>query len=232
MNKDFTNLKEFWNSAYRLTDKEKEEYLKGLKADDWKELVPSEKQLKALETLKDKKKVLDYGCGNGWASIALAKLGAKDITSVDISDNPIKQVEMFSDAFNVSDKITPKCVNTNWLKEIKDNSFDGIFTSNVLDVIPLEISDDIISDFARVITKDGLLIVSLNYYIRPVENKDRGITIKNDKYLFINGILRLSARSDDEWKEVFEKYFKVEKLEYFAWPGEEKETRRLFFLRK
>jgi len=31
---------------------------------------------------------------------------------------------------------------------------------------------------------------------------------------------------------MFKPYFKVEKLDHFAWPGEQKETRRLFIVKR
>lgn len=232
MNKDYTNLKEFWNNAYSLDDKEKEEFLKELTDDSWHDLVPSEKQIDALKTITCCEKILDYGCGNGWASIALAKLGAKNILAVDVSENPVIQTKVLSNAFKLDGAITPKCVSDTWLDDVADSSFDAVFTSNVLDVIPFDISDNIIKELSRILKKEGKLIVSLNYYIKPVENKERMMTVKDDKYLYINGILRLASRTDDEWIEVFKKYFNLEKLEYFAWPGENNETRRLFFLSK
>ena len=60
----------------------------------------------------------------------------------------------------------------------------------------------------------------------------RGFGAAADKYLFVNDILRLSSLSDDEWKNEFVPYFNIEKLDYFAWEGEPKESRRLFVLRK
>ena len=48
----------------------------------------------------------------------------------------------------------------------------------------------------------------------------------------MNGVLRLTSLSDEEWKDLFAPYFNVESLTYFSWPGEEKETRRLFVLKK
>ena len=62
--------------------------------------------------------------------------------------------------------------------------------------------------------------------------KKRNIELVDDMYLFVNDVLRLSSLSDDEWKIIFAPYFEVVKLDYFAWEGEEKESRRLFVLKK
>jgi len=48
----------------------------------------------------------------------------------------------------------------------------------------------------------------------------------------VDGVLRLVSRTDEEWAAIFSPYYTVERLEHFAWPGEAKETRRLFCLRK
>ena len=50
--------------------------------------------------------------------------------------------------------------------------------------------------------------------------------------VYIEGILRLTTLTDEEWMDIFRPYFQVEKLTYFAWPDETRETRRLFFLTK
>ena len=65
----------------------------------------------------------------------------------------------------------------------------------------------------------------------PEAAKQRGMDLVEDKYLFVDNVLRLLSLSDEEWKELFLPYFEVEQLDYFAWPGEQKETRRLFILR-
>ncbi len=51
-------------------------------------------------------------------------------------------------------------------------------------------------------------------------------------YLFQNGVLRLLSLDDESWKRRLSPYFEIERLDYFAWPNEKKETRRLFLLKK
>ena len=38
------------------------------------------------------------------------------------------------------------------------------------------------------------------------------------------------SRTDDEWKKIFERYFNIDSVEYYAWPGEKEEKRRVFCL--
>ena len=61
---------------------------------------------------------------------------------------------------------------------------------------------------------------------------ERGMELADGRALYIDGVLRLFSRTDEEWAEVFSPYFTVEQLEHFAWPGEAAERRRLFRLKK
>ena len=68
--------------------------------------------------------------------------------------------------------------------------------------------------------------------ISKEDAKNRGLELIEDKYLIINGTLRLLSLTDEKWTELFSPYFEIESLEYFAWPGEKQETRRLFRLKR
>ncbi len=104
--------------------------------------------------------------------------------------------------------------------------------SNVLDVIPPETAEEIIREFARVIRKDSDVIIGLNYYLSPETAAARGMEMVDGTRLYVDGVLRLVSRTDDEWMRIFTPWFTVEQLDHFAWAGEAKETRRLFRLRK
>ncbi|MDC7294848.1 hypothetical protein NXH67_15125 [Butyrivibrio sp. DSM 10294] len=67
-------------------------------------------------------------------------------------------------------------------------------------------------------------------YLSPEIAKSKDYTVKEDRYLFVDKILRLVLMSDEEWTSLLSEYFTVTKLDHFSWPGEETETRRLFFL--
>ena len=123
-------------------------------------------------------------------------------------------------------------IDQNWLKSEKEGTYDGLICSNVLDVLPIETTKEIIKELSRICKKNAKIIIGLNFYMAPEIAKQRGMELVEDKYLFVDNVLRLLSLSDDEWKELFLPYFEVDTLEYFAWPGEQKETRRLFVLRK
>lgn len=85
---------------------------------------------------------------------------------------------------------------------------------------------------ARVTVPGGIGIVGLNYYLPSEVATAKGLELVDGNRLYINGVLRLVSRTDEEWGRIFSPWYSVEKLEHFAWPGETKETRRLFWLKK
>ena len=94
MGNSYLEALKFWNQAFDLDEEAKEQYRKELNPENYKELASSEKLANVLvEELAGKKRVLDYGCGEGWAGILLNKSGCKDVTSVDVVENAIKLAE-------------------------------------------------------------------------------------------------------------------------------------------
>ena len=47
---------------------------------------------------------------------------------------------------------------------------------------------------------------------------------------YLRGYGLMVSRTDDEWKKIFERYFNIDFVEYYAWPGEKEEKRRVFCL--
>lgn len=223
------SLIKFWDSAIVLSLEDKEQ-LRASKDLDYKQLVPSEELFVAVSKLGACKSVLDYGCGNAWGAIVANKSGAKNVTAVDIGSNIIDTAKFYAELFNAN--INAFSIDPNWLISVKSNSYDGIICSNVLDVVPLGTCKEIIENIARILVNKGTLIIGLNFYMPKEMAIERGMPLVDDKYLFVNDVLRLMSLNDDEWKELFSPYFDIEKLEYFSWPGEKQETRRLFTLKK
>ncbi len=229
----YNNALNFWNQVFEMSDEEKEQFLKEIDPNGWEELAPSEKLRDIVtEHLSGCEKVLDYGCGEGWAGISLSKSGCKDVTAVDVVENAIKLAAFLGEAYGAGEGFKAECVSTDWIAEEKDASYDGIFCSNVIDVIPEEIANDIIKNIARIATQDAKIIISMNYYSKEESNPEKGIEVKNGNEVYVNGVLRMVSRSDEEWSGILGKYFNVEKIEHFSWPGETKEARRIFILRK
>lgn len=223
------NLIKFWDSVLTLDDEYKNQ-IKQIPVSEYKELAPSEKLFKATFELGKCGKVLDYGCGNGWASIIASKGGCQDIDAVDLGSNIIEAAKFHFEHFEV--KVNCFEISANWLKNTAKSQYNGVICSNVLDVLPLETSKEIIENIARVCLPESRVIIGLNFYMDKESASKRGMELVDGKYLFVNDVLRLTSLSDDEWKGLFSSYFEIEKLEHFAWPGEQAETRRLFYLKK
>ena len=68
----------------------------------------------------------------------------------------------------------------------------------------------------------------MSYFAGRENDKD----LTDEGFVFVDGVLRMVSRSDEEWSEIFSEFFTVEKLDHFAWPMEKEETRRLFILKK
>ncbi|MBR3109211.1 MAG: class I SAM-dependent methyltransferase [Clostridia bacterium] len=221
----------FWDKAFALSEEDQKQMLAdgGL---DWKEIAPSEKLYQAACSLGKRNKVLDYGCGNAWAAVIAAKSGCADVTAADAAPGAVRAARLYAARYGVADRVHAVCSDSNWLQSVPDGTFDGLICSNVLDVVPPETAEEILRELARVLSRDGTVIVGLNYYLSPEGAAARNMVLEDGNRLYINGVLRLVSRTDEEWAQIFSRWFTFEKLEHFAWPGEAKETRRLFWLRK
>ena len=221
----------FWNQTFLIPEEEKEaarrEGIGGLE-----ELAPSKKLFDAVCNLGSRKKVLDYGCGNGWAAVIAAKSGCPDVTAADLAPNAVDAAKFLSELLEVTDRVHTICINEQWLKNVPSDSYDGLFCSNVLDVVPPETAEEILREIARVATEDAEVVISLNEYLAPETAAEKGEELTADRALYIDGVLRLVSRSDEEWAAFFAPFFHVEGPEYFAWPGETEEKRRIFRLHK
>lgn len=224
-----SDLVAFWNEAIKLPDDYKEEVKKATD-NSAMDIVPSQKLYDAVKELGSCKKVLDYGCGSGWGAIVAASNGCRDVLAVDLGNNITDAAKFYADVLGVN--IKTEVIDENWIKNAPACSFDGLICSNVLDVVPLETAETIVKEMARITTSDAHIVIGLNFYMSKEMAKKRNIELVDDMYLFVNDVLRLSSLSDDEWKNIFAPYFDVVKLDYFAWEGEEKESRRLFVLKK
>ena len=225
------NLLKFWDEAIKLTPEEKKEELK-IEKRDYKDLAPSIKLFNAAQELGKCEYVLDYGCGSGWAAITIVKSGAKKVRAVDLGSNIIDTAKFYAELYGVGNNLDILKISPDWFETVPYEIYDGIICSNVLDVVPLETSLYIIKELARIATKDAKVIIGLNFYLSKEDAKNRGLDLVEDKYLVINGTLRLLSLTDEKWTELFSPYFEIESLEYFAWPGEKQETRRLFRLKR
>ena len=219
----------FWDQAFALSE-EQDAQPQG--TEDWRALAPSEKLFQAACALGQRNRVLDYGCGSGWAAVIAAKSGCEDVTAVDAAPAALRAARLSAGRHGVAGRIRFDCAAPGWLESVPAERYDGCFCSNVLDVIPPETAEGILRELARILRKDGSAFIGLNYYLSPKDAAARGMELVDGRRLYVNGILRLVSRTDEEWAQLFAPWYRVERLEHFVWPGEAKETRRLFRLRR
>ena len=223
-------LLEFWSAVFTIPEEEKEAARQD--PGSWEELCPSEKLLRAVCAFGGRKNVLDYGCGNGWAAIAAAKNGCNAVTAVDAAPNAAEAARFCASLFDAEDQVHAGCVSGDWLCSVPAKTYDGFICCNVLDTVPPETAEAILREAARVVTPDADILIGLNNHLTPEAAAEKGIELVDGCRVYLDGILRLVSRTDEEWAERFSPYFTVEQLEYYAWPGETEETRRLFRLRR
>ena len=229
--KDNQTLVDFWDKAFTLSDEQRAEAEK-LGPADWKELAPCEKLFRAAGSLGQRKKVLDFGCGDAWAGIIAAKSGCADVTAADAAPGAVQAALFYTAVYGVERNVRVIRGASDWLESVPSGTFDGLICSNVLDVVPPETAEAILWESARIVTGDADVIIGLNYYLSPEAAAARGMELTDGNRLYIDGVLRLVSRTDGEWTQIFSPWYTVERLEHFAWQGEAKETRRLFHLRK
>ena len=231
-NEDYKNLIAHWDAAFRMTEEEKRQTMTEEEAAEFMQLAPSPKLASAAAELAGCENALDYGCGNGWAGIIAARSGCKCVTCADPAPNACETAACLAKLFRAEESVHTVCVTEDWLAGVPEGSYDGIFCSNVLDVVPPEMSDEIIKNLARAACPGAKVTVGLNYYLPPEQAAEKGMELKDGCALYLDGVLRLVTRTDEDWRERLGRYFTVERLDRFAWPGEDTERRRLFFLRK
>lgn len=223
---------EFWNKNFALTEEVRADCReKAIPGSDGKNLAYSDELAGLIcAELAGRQRVLDYGCGRGWAGICLALAGCKDVTCADVSENAVEAVRYLRQLLGMDKGFRALHIAQDWLAGEPADSFDGITSTNVLDVIPESVSREIIREMARVVTPEGKVVIAMNYYMEPVDNPEKNIVIRNGNHVYMNGILRMVTFTDDEWTEIFSEYFNVEKLTHYAWNGEERKRRRFFVL--
>lgn len=229
MEKEYEKSLKFWDDMLGQPQDMPEKVNKDT---DWYE-VGSKELAEGAASLSTQKNVLDYGCGSGWASVIIAKKGCEHVTAVDVSENGVEASKQYAKLFNADAMIEFHAIQTTWLREQPAGSFDGVFCSNVLDVVPSAVCETILEGIAHVCSQDAKIVIGFNPYFEREGLEKRGLAEMEPNHLFADGILRLVNHTDAEWKEIFSTYFNVMECQYFRWPGEPDHVkRRLFFLTK
>ena len=100
-------------------------------------------------------------------------------------------------------------------------SFDGVILSNVLDVMPKDISTTVIDDLERVLKPGGYWFIKMNPYyskeeLESFEYKNAGNNIYEKDH-----IMRLRQATTNYWKEKFARFGKETIYLEFEYPWQE-----------
>ncbi len=124
-----------------------------------------------LENYCQNKVVLDYGCGNGIHSVHLAKMGAKKVIGIDLSEKSLEIARERVKRAGLVDKIEFLKMDCEKM-EFPYNSFDIIFDGGTFSSLDLK---QAYPELARVLKPDGFLIGIETFGHNPFTNLKRKI---------------------------------------------------------
>jgi 2-polyprenyl-3-methyl-5-hydroxy-6-metoxy-1,4-benzoquinol methylase len=170
------------------------------------------------------KSVLDFGCGTGALSVAMASRGA-EVTGVDPTEVSLEACKYRAQYFQVENSVTPQLVSSTPELPFDDKSFDIVISNSVMEFIPFNRKEYII-ELLRLVKASGLLIISTENGLFPFDyytgqmfpifrrkneisnNRPYGIT-----YFELLGWAKSSTRkvTDLSKKNIFNSFDKLEK---------------------
>jgi len=142
---------------------------------------------KITNLLKDKKEVLDIGCGNGWLTHYVSK---KAYTGITYSKSEVKNLQ----------KNGYRAIILNIEKDklpFKDETFDCVFASHIIEHIEKKELINLMNEIKRVLKKNGVIILttpteySFGFYaewthVRPYNHGSLPNMIKDFEYVDVD----------------------------------------------
>ena len=141
--------------------------------------------------------VLDFGCGTGDISFQyLQYQPTHKVLGIDASKTGI---EFATETARLSDYKTATFLEgtDHTVKQLEENSFDGVILSNVLDVMPKDVSKEVVEDLERVLKPGGYWFIKMNH------------------------VMRLRQATTNYWKERFTRFGKEIIYLEFEYPWQE-----------
>ena len=107
------------------------------------------------------------------------------------------------------------------VKQLEENSFDGVILSNVLDVMPKDVSKEVVEDLERVLKPGGYWFIKMNPYYSKEELESFGYENMGNNIYEENHIMRLRQATTNYWKERFARFGKEIIYLEFEYPWQE-----------
>ena len=126
---------------------------------------------KILKNHCQDKRVLDYGCGNGIHSIPLAKIGAKKVIGIDLSEKSLEIARGRVRKEGLEEKIEFLKMDCEKV-EFPENFFDIIFDGGTFSSLDLKLA---LPELARVLRPEGCLIGIETFGHNPFTNLKRKV---------------------------------------------------------
>ena len=146
--------------------------------------------------------VLDFGCGTG------------DISFQYLQYQPTHKV-LGIDASKTGIEFATETAR------LSENSFDGVILSNVLDVMPKDVSKEVVEDLERVLKPGGYWFIKMNPYYSKEELESFGYENMGNNIYEENHIMRLRQATTNYWKERFARFGKEIIYLEFEYPWQE-----------
>jgi len=115
------------------------------------------------------KSVLDYGCGHGMHTTEIAKMGAREVTGIDLSEESLKIAEKRVQDEKLGNKAKFIAMDAEKL-EFPENSFDIVFDGGAFSSIDI---NKAFPEIARVLKPGGFLIGIETLAHHPLANLKR-----------------------------------------------------------
>lgn len=130
-----------------------------------------------LEKYVPGKKVLDYGCGHGMHAISIAKMAAKEVIGIDLSEESLKIAEQRANRELLNDRVKFIKMDAEKL-ELPDNFFDIVFDGGAFSSIDI---NKAFSETKRVLKPGGCLIGIETLGHNPLTNFKRWLNKKGGR---------------------------------------------------
>lgn len=219
---DYDTLKEYWNQVLSVGEPEA---ITGKWAED-------ERFNSALSAcLVPNGRLLDYGCGSGWGLIeANYTVPQAEGLGIDPAEGGVRFANRTAALSGLGHLRFEACDQSS-LYAYPDY-FDAAVSFNVLDVLPDEIIEEILSGVKEALKPGAYWIVGINPDFPADFLAERGFVFRGS-LMYRDGILRGNEKTLEEWKALFSRFFTVAETREFALSELEKSyPRRMFILRK
>lgn len=160
-------------------------------------------------------RVLDLGTGRGYCLLA-AKLLGRNMTyglGIDPSINAINYLEETTKLSKIKG-LEFRVGSHKLLRSFEDGFFDGIVSSNVLDVVPRLTSNEMIQEITRLLKPGGLFVLKINFYLtKDLIEKIQMVEIADNTFTK-DGVIRGLNFTSDAWIDKFKDFDLIQSGEY------------------